>query len=47
MEAFTLSDISVFQAVNNPEKTLADLAPDEAAIDRAYLEVIKNIQELL
>lgn len=45
--AFTLSDISVFQAVNSPEKTLADLAPDEAAIDRAYLEVIKNIQELL
>lgn len=45
--AFTMSVISDFQAVNNPEKTLADLASDEAAIERTYLELIKNIQELI
>ncbi len=45
--AFTLSEVSDFQAVNNPEKTLADLEADEAAIERTYLELIKNIQELI
>ena len=45
--AFTMSEISDFQAVNNPEKTLADMASDEAAVERVYLELIKNIQELL
>lgn len=45
--AFTLSEISDFQAVNSPEKTLTDLGSDEAAIDRTYLEVIKSIQELI
>lgn len=45
--AFELSEISEFQAINNPERTLADLAGDEAAINRVYLELIKNIQGLL
>jgi hypothetical protein len=44
--AFTMSEISDFQAVNSPEKTLADWGSDEAAIERTYLEVIKCIQEL-
>lgn len=45
--AFEISEISEFQAINNPERTLADLADDEAAINRVYLELIKNIQGLL
>ena len=45
--AFELSEISEFQAINNPERTLADMANDEAAINRVYLELIKNIQGLL
>ena len=45
--AFTMSEISDFQAVNNPEKTLADMASDEAAVERTYLELIKQIQGLL
>lgn len=45
--AFTMSEISDFQAVNNPEKTLTDLASDEAAIERAFLEVVKNIKDLV
>lgn len=45
--AFELSEISDFQAINNPDRTLADMANNEAAINRIYLELIKNIQELL
>ena len=45
--AFTMSEISDFQAINNPEKTLADFGTDDAAIERTYLELIKNIQELI
>ena len=44
--AYELSVISDFQAVNDPEKTLSDMAPNEAAIDRAYLDLVKCIQEL-
>ena len=45
--AFTLSALSEFQAINDPEKTLADLGNNEAAIERMFLELVKNIQELL
>ena len=44
---FELSEISEFQAINSPDRTLADLGDDEAAINRVYLELIKNIQGLL
>lgn len=45
--AYDLSEISEFQAINSPDKTLADMVGDDAAINRVYLELIKNIQELL
>ncbi len=45
--AFTLSELSEFQAINDPEKTLADLGDNEAAIERTFLELVKSIQELL
>lgn len=45
--AFTLSEISDFQAINNPEKTLADMGSDEAAIERTYLELVKSIKDLI
>lgn len=45
--SFEVSEISDFQAINSPDRTLADLANDEAAIDRVYLELVKTIQGLL
>lgn len=45
--AFTLSELSDFQAINDPEKTLADMEDNEAAIERTFLALVKNIQELL
>lgn len=45
--AFTLSDLHEFQAINDPNKTLADIASDEAAVERVYLDLIENIQDLL
>lgn len=45
--SFEFSEISEFQAINSPDRTLADLGADEAAIERVYLELIKNIQSLL
>ena len=45
--SFEGSEISEFQAINSPDRTLADLIGDDAAIERIYLELIKNIQELL
>jgi hypothetical protein len=44
---FEDSELGEFQAINNPERTLADLIQDEAAIERVYLEVNKRIKELL
>lgn len=44
---FEESELSEFQAVNSPDKTLADLAHDDAAIERIYLEVTKCIKNLL
>lgn len=45
--SFEVSEIRDFQAINSPDRTLADLANDEAAIDRVYLELVKTIQGLL
>lgn len=45
--SFELSEISEFQAINSPDRTLADLGDNEAAIERVFLELIKNIQNLL
>ena len=36
--SFEVSEISDFQAINSPDRTLADLTNDEAAIERVYLE---------
>lgn len=45
--SFEVSEISEFQAINSPDRTLADLGNNEAAIDRVYLELVKTIQGLL
>ena len=45
--AFTLSELHEFQAINDPNKTLADIVFDEAAVERVYLELIDNIRDLL
>lgn len=45
--SFEFSEIGEFQAVNSPDRTLADLGSDEAAIERVYLELMKTIQSLL
>lgn len=44
--AFTLSELRVFQAINSPDKTLADIASDEAAVERTFLKVIDIIREM-
>lgn len=45
--AFTLSELSEFQAINDPNKTLADLGTEDAAIERVYLNLIDIIRDLL
>ena len=45
--SFEVSEICDFQAINSPDRTLADLDNNEAAIDRVYLELVKTIQGLL
>lgn len=44
---FEDSELSVFQAVNSPDKTLTDLANDEAAIERVFLALNDSIKGLL
>lgn len=44
---FEDSVLSEFQAINNPEQTLADLIHNDAAIDRVYLELIRQIKGML
>lgn len=44
---FTDSELGDFQAINSPDKTLADLKDDEAAVERVFLEVTKCIKGLL
>lgn len=42
--AYELSELSGFQAINSPDKTLSDMKDDEAAIERVYLELVNNIR---
>ncbi len=44
---YEISELGDFQAVNSPDKTLADLGKDEAAIERVFLELNKCIKGLL
>ena len=44
---FEDSEIGDFQAVNSPDKTLADLRDNEAAIERVYLDLNKEIKSLI
>lgn len=44
---FEDSELSIFQAVNSPDKTLTDLANDEAAIERVFLALNDCIKGLL
>lgn len=45
--SFEYSELSDFQAINSPDMTLADMSRDEAAIERVFLSLIKEIQALL
>ena len=44
---YEISELEEFQAVNSPDKTLADLAGDEASIGRTFLALTKEIKSLL
>ena len=44
---YEISELEEFQAINNPDRTLADLSGDEAAIGRTFLALTKEIQALL
>ena len=44
---FSLSELNELQAINDPNRTLADLGTDEAAVERVYLDLIKSIHELI
>lgn len=44
---FSDSELGKFQAINSPDRTLADIVDDEAAIERVFLELNKSIKELL
>ena len=41
------SELGDFQAINSPDRTLADLGNDKAAIDRVYLDLNKEIKNLI
>ena len=44
---FEDSELGDFQAINSPDRTLADLGDDRAAINRVYLELNKEIKSLI
>ena len=44
---YEISELEEFQAINSPEKTLADLKDDEAAVKRVFLSLTKEIRELI
>lgn len=44
---FSDSELGKFQAISSPDRTLADIVDDEAAIERVFLELNKSIKELL
>ena len=41
------SELAEFQAINSPDRTLADICDNEAAVERVYLELNKEIKNLL
>lgn len=45
--SYGLSELSDFQAINSPDKTLADIEANDAAVERVYLELVKTIQTLI
>ena len=44
---YELSELEQFQAVNSPDRTLADLAGDEASISRVFLAMTRGIMEMI
>ena len=44
---YEISELGDFQAVNSPDKTLADFGDNEAAIERVFLEFNKSLRVLL
>ncbi len=44
---FDDSELAGFQAINSPDRTLADLGDKEAAVERVYLELNKEIKNLI
>ena len=43
---YEISELCDFQAINSPDKTLADLGNDEAAIERVFLELNRILKGL-
>lgn len=41
------SELCEFQAINSPDRTLADLCDNEAAVERVYLDLNKEIKNLI
>ena len=44
---YEISELEQFQAVNSPDRTLADLSGDEAAISRVFLAMTREIMEMI
>lgn len=44
---YEISELEQFQAINSPDRTLADLAGDEAAIGRVFLALTKEIMAII
>jgi len=44
---FDESELGEFQAINSPDRTLADMCDNEAAVERVYLELNKEIKNFL
>ena len=45
--AYSISELCEFQAINSPEKTLEDLADNNALIERTFLDLINQIRSLI
>lgn len=44
---YEISELGEFQAINSPDRTLADMAGDDASISRVFLSLTKEIQALI
>jgi len=44
---FERSELKEFQAINDPNRTLEELGENNAAIDRVFLELVKNIRSMM